>query len=137
MKKYDYEEAITNDIIDYIKDNNVELDWTTSDDSILEYLADILWYEACITGNDCNGSYYDTEENCEKYLAYNLKISIEACEEFCVTMKKLLEQYHNNTLARYLDSTIRCYLLDNCIAQTIEILKKEEYEKFFRELDGD
>ena len=135
MEKYDYEKAITNDIINYIKDNYVELDWTTSDDDIAEYLTDILWNEACITGNSYGDSYYDTEENCEKYLAYNLNLMIEACDEFCVIMKKLLGQYYNRTLARYLDSTIRCYLLNNCVYKAIEILKKEEYENFFRELD--
>ena len=60
MEKYDYEKAITNDIINYIKDNYVELDWTTSDDDIADYLIDILWSEDCITGNGSN--YYDTEE---------------------------------------------------------------------------
>lgn len=135
MEKYDYEKAITNDIINYIKDNYVELDWTTSDDDIADYLNDILWNESCITGNDYNVSYYDTEENCEKYLAYNLDLIIEACEEFCIIMEKLLEQYHNKTLARYLDLTIRCYLLNSCIYRAIEILKKEEYENFFRESD--
>ena len=136
MKKYNYESAIIRDILDYIHDNHITIDWTDTEDNIAEYLTDMFWDETCITGNGYGDSYYDTEENCEKYLAYNLNLMIEACDEFCVVMKKLLEQYYNRTLARYLDSTIRCYLLNGCIYQVIQELKKEEYENFFRELDG-
>ena len=137
MKKYDYEEAITNDIIDYIKDNNVELDWTDTEDNIIEDLTDMLWNEDCITGNGTQ--YYNTENKCSEYLCQNTDILYEAAQEFCIddNIITLISHFENKTLARYFDSTIRCYLLDSCIAKAIEILKKEEYEKFFRESDGD
>ena len=45
--------------------------------------------------------------------------------------------YHDKNIARYLDSTIRCYLLNSCIYQAITELKKEEYENFFREPDNE
>ena len=137
MEKYDYERSIIRDILDYIHDNHITIDWTDTEDDIAEYLIDMLWNEDCITGNSGDGSYYDTEEKCESYLAYNLNLTIEACEEFCVSMEVLLNMYHDKNIARYLDSTIRCYLLNSCIYQAITELKKEEYENFFREPDNE
>lgn len=133
MEKYDYEKAIINDIINYIKDNYVELDWTTSDDDIVDYLNDILWNEDCITGNGTQ--YYDTENKCSEYLCQNSDILYEAAQEFCIddNINMLISQFENKTLAQYFDSTIRCYLLNSCIYQAIQELKKEEYENFFRE----
>ena len=137
MEKYDYEKAITSDIINYIKDNYVELDWTTSDDDIADYLNDILWNEDCITGNGSN--YYDTEEKCFEYLCSNVELLYEAAHEFCLDdeINTLIYHYQNKTLARYFDTTIRCYLLNSCIYQVITKLKKEEYENFFREPDNE
>ena len=133
MKKYNYEQAMTEDILEYIKDNHIQLDWALSEDELLEQLSDMLWAEDCITGNGAD--YYDTEQNCEEYIAYNLNLAIEACEEFCVEMETILRVYHVNMLSSFLDCNIRCYLLDKCILKAIKQLKEEDRENFFKEMD--
>lgn len=135
MKKYDYEHSIIRDILDYIHDNHITIDWTDTEDNIVDDLTDILWNEDCITGNGTQ--YYDTEDKCSEYLCQNSDILYEAAQEFCIddNINILIYHFENKTLAQYFDSTIRCYLLNSCIYQAIQELKKEEYENFFREPD--
>lgn len=135
MEKYDYEHSIIRDILDYIHDNHITIDWTDTEDNIAEDLIDMLWNEDCITGNGTQ--YYDTENKCSEYLCQNSDILYEAAQEFCIddNINILIYHFENKTLAQYFDSTIRCYLLYNCIYQAIQELKKEEYENFFREPD--
>lgn len=135
MKKYDYEHAMIRDILDYIHDNHITIDWTDTEDNIIEDLTDMLWNEDCITGN--GSQYYDTENKCSEYLCQNSDILYEAAQEFCIddNIIMLISHFENKTLAQYFDSTIRCYLLNSCIYQAIQELKKEEYENFFREPD--
>ena len=135
MEKYDYERSIIRAIIDYIHDNHITIDWTDTEDNIIEDLIDILWNEDCVTGNGTQ--YYDTEDKCFGYLCQNSDILYEAVQEFCIddNINMLIQHFENKTLAQYFDATIRCYLLNSCIYQAIQELKKEEYENFFREPD--
>lgn len=135
MEKYDYEHSIIRDILDYIHDNHITIDWTDTEDNIIDDLTDMLWNEDCITGNGTQ--YYDTEDKCSEYLCQNSDILYEAAQEFCIddNINILISHFENKTLAQYFDSTIRCYLLNSCIYQVVQELKKEEYENFFREPD--
>lgn len=135
MEKYDYEHAMIRDILDYIYDNHITIDWTDTEDNIIEDLIDMLWNEDCITGNGTQ--YYDTENRCSEYLCQNSDILYEAAQKFCIddNINILIFHFENKTLAQYFDSTIRCYLLNDCVYQVIQKLKKEEYENFFREPD--
>lgn len=137
MEKYNYEHPIIRDILDYIHDNHITIDWADTEDNIVDDLTDILWNEDCITGNGTQ--YYDTEDKCSEYLCQNSDILYEAAQEFCIddNINILISHFENKTLAQYFDTTIRCYLLNSCIYQVITKLKKEEYENFFREPDNE
>ena len=121
MEKYNYKQAIINDIKQYIKDNHIDID--PSDDEAGTWLYDELWCEDSVTGN--GAYYYDTEDNCAEYLCHNMDLVYEAAREFCVDDGHglLIEQYENRTIARYFDCTVRCYLLGECIEQVLEELK--------------
>ena len=122
MEKYDYRAAMVKDIKDYIK-NNPDL-WADPmhEDNFVDYWYDTLWSEDCITGN---GPYwYDTEEKCEEYLSLNIDLGIEACSEFGIDMRALLDAATKNSAARYMDCTIRCYLLGECVEKALEELNK-------------
>lgn len=121
MNKYDYRKAMVSDIKEYIKDNPYAIDVDPrEDDEISDYWYDILWSEDCITGN--GGSWYAKEEECEEFLAHNIDLALEACEEFGVDMKKLFKEASKGNAARYIDCTIRCYLLGECLEQALEEL---------------
>ena len=121
MEKYNYREAITKDIKDYILSNEIEI--VVEEDEFANWLWDELWCEDSVTGN---GAYfYDSEEKCSEYLSGNFDLLYEAAREFCIdddTML-LIRHYENKDLARYFDCTIRCYLLGECIEKALEELK--------------
>jgi hypothetical protein len=120
MEKYDYRAALVNDIKEYIKDNPQEWADPLETDDITEYWYDILWAEDCITGN---GAYwYAKEEECEEYISHNVDLAFEACQEFGIDMRSLAEAVVHGNAARYVDCTIRCYLLGECLEQALEEL---------------
>lgn len=122
-QKYNYRIEMKQDILDYINRNITLDDWEFRDD-LEDYLYNEMWADNYITGN--GGNYYDTEISCESYLAYNLDLMMKACEEFCVDMKMLLQHYHDDDLARYLDCTIRCYLLGEVLYDILNEIWKSE-----------
>ena len=119
MDKYDYRKAIIADIKEYIKDNPnaVHVD-PMEDDDISNYWYDVLWDEDCITGN--GAWWYASENECEEFLTHNIDLAFEACNEFGVDMKTLFTAASNGNAARYIDCTIRCYLLGECLEQALE-----------------
>lgn len=121
MNKYNYLEAITNDIECWMdKDGDpFDISQFESRDEAAEFLNNELWDEDSITGN--GGNYYDTEYQCEEYLTHNLGWIVIVCEEFGIDMEIIIEHSHENDLARYLDCTIRCYLLAQAIDNALEI----------------
>lgn len=121
MERYDYRKAIIKDIKDYIKDNPCDQADPFIVDDFFDYWYDVLWAEDCVTGN---GAYwYAKEDECEEYLAHNIDLALEACEEYCVDMKALFEAAATGNAARYVDCTIRCYLLGECLSQVLEDIK--------------
>ena len=122
MDKYDYRKALVSDIKEYIKDNPHEWADPLETDDIAEYWYDILWGEDCITGN---GAYwYAKEEECEEYLSHNIDLAFNACQDFGIDMRNLAEATAQGNAARYVDCTIRCYLLGECLEQALEELRK-------------
>lgn len=122
-QQYEYKTEMATDILDYIDSNITLEDWEFRTD-LEDDLYNELWAENSITGN--GDDYYNTETYCESYLAYNLDLMMEACKEFCVDMKILLQHYHNGDLARYLDCTIRCYLLGEVLHDVLNNIWKSE-----------
>jgi len=119
MEYYDYFEEMKKDILQYIKDNGIDLGEASRD-----ALDEELWVEDCITGN--GGLYYDSETNCMKYLAGNNGLLFEAAEELCVELRTLL--LRRDDINRYCDSIIRCYLLYSVVDDIFN-----EYEEAHRD----
>ena len=124
MKKYNYREAIINDLKDWIineaviselKDLNYE--------ELFESIYDEAFGINSITGN--GPDYYDTEDNCSKYLASNIDLLYLAAQNYCIDddINTLIKHYEDKSLARYFDSIIRCYLLGDCIDEVLKEIK--------------
>ena len=120
MEKYDYRAHMIQDIKEYVEANkNIQLiDPLYEDDSIIDRWYDMLWDVDEVTGNGC--FYYASEDECCEYIAKNFDLAFEACDELYVEYKKLKEKAAEGYLARYLDCTIRCYLLGECIEQAFK-----------------
>ena len=107
MEVYDYIKEEKQDILNYCRDNGISLKQ--------EDLADKLWDVDEITGNQ---SAYDTEEKCMEYLMGNFSLIKEAMESFGYEIKDI----NTKNPTTWLDTLIRCYLLQLCIDE----LKNEE-----------
>ena len=115
---YDYNEAIREDVREYIK-NEIDLEeWRGNRDGLEEKLNEDLWTVDSVTGN-ASGSYtfntYEAEEN----ICHNLDLLEEACEEFGSSMDVLKDG------AEACDVTIRCYLLGGAISDVLDELEDE------------
>ena len=125
MEKYNYRDEITNDIKQWIIENNwiyeTYGDTTPNYFNLIDNLNDTLWAESSISGNGIEG-FYDTEEKCEEYVCHNLTLYFKAAREFddWPVMYDIDWIYKNP--AQHMDCTIRCYLLGECIDRALQEL---------------
>lgn len=128
MERYDYLEAVTSDVLDYIKEEIDFSDYETLED-LEQFLNEELWTVDSVTGNG-SGSYTFNTWAAEENLCHNLDLLAEACEEFGDT-GDLLEKG-----AEACDVTIRCYLLGQAIAAALEEVE-DDFEETHNESEED
>ena len=121
-EKYNYMEAMKDDIKEYIN-NEVNLKDFTDRDELEEKLNEDLWVEDSVTGN-ASGSYYCNSWKAEEAICHNLDLLGEAMKEFGCEVD-LLEKG-----AEWADVTIRCYLLGQAISEVLDEME-EELEEIF------
>ena len=121
MERYNYLEAVTNDVKEYINDE-IELSDYSDRDELEEYLNEHLWTCDSVTGN-ASGSYTFNAWQAEENLCHNLDVLSEALAEFGSDASDLLES------AESCDVTIRCYLLNQAISAALDELWEEPEEE--------
>lgn len=117
MTNYNYLEAITDDIMEFIK-NEVNLQDYDNEDDLIEYLNDTLWTDDSVTGNG-SGSYTFNRYKAKEYVIDNMELVAEMADEFGVDDKTLGEKFRDEDW-EYFDVSIRCYLLYQAITEAIE-----------------
>ena len=119
MTNYNYLEAVTSDVLDYIKEE-INLDeWKGNREGLEEKLNDELWTVDSVTGN-ASGSYTFNSWEAEENLVHNWDLLAEALDEFGQDGTDVLRQG-----AEAMDVTIRCYLLGQAIAEALDELEEE------------
>lgn len=116
--KYNYLKNVTEDVLEYIRQEIDLKEWRGNADGLEEYLNDTLWTVDSVTGN-ASGSYTFSSYTAEEYVMHNLDLLAEALEEFgggVDVMKSGPEAC---------DVTIRCYLLGQAIAAALEEIVEE------------
>lgn len=119
MENYNYLEAVTADVLDYIKDVINLAEWKGNRDGLEEKLNDDLWTVDSVTGN-ASGSYYCNAWRAEEALAHNWDVLEEALAEFGQDGVNVIEKG-----AEWADVTIRCYLLGQAIAKALDTLEDD------------
>lgn len=117
MANYNYREEIKKDIREYIEENE-GLKGLSDKDEAFEKLNEELWIADSVTGN-ASGSYTFNRATSEEYVKDNLNLCIDACEEFGVDSKSFGQKVYDEEW-EYLDVTIRCYLLGECLSTVLE-----------------
>lgn len=123
MDRYDYLEAVKQDVRDYIQ-YEVDLKEYEGQRELLETeLQEGLWTNDSVTGNG-SGSYTFSAWQAEEYVAHNLDLLGEALEEFGDTSFSILKEG-----AEAADVTIRCYLLNRAVSEVLDEIYGEEDEQ--------
>lgn len=121
--KYNYLEAVTADVLDYIK-NEIDLsEWKGNADGLAEQLHDDLWISDSVTGN-ASGSYFCNRWKAEEALCHNWGELADALEEFGCEDVNPFERG-----AEWCDVTLRCYYLGQAIAEALEQFEDELEEE--------
>lgn len=124
MERYNYLENIKSDIRIYIGENFTEeeiRERLEDRENWEEELNDDLWVADNVTGNG-SGSYYCNTWKAEEALCHNWDLLAEALTEFGCDINALDQG------AEYCDVTVRCYLLNRAINETLDDLEEEEEE---------
>lgn len=115
---YDYREAMTEDVKEWIKENIDLTEWTEDREGLEQQLNDDLWTEDSITGN-ASGSYYCNSYNAEESIAHNWDLLNEALDTFGQNNINVIEKG-----AEWADVTIRCYLLGFVISDVLDEMEE-------------
>jgi hypothetical protein len=121
MTRYDYLEAVKEDVLNYINDNGIKV-YSSNREEVEQTLNDDLWANDSVTGN-ASGSYTFNRWQAEENLCHNMNLLEEALAEFGGDFGKAVERG-----AEYCDVTIRCYLLAQAIAEVLDEVEEEEEE---------
>ena len=111
MEKYNYLEAVENDVRTYIEDEINVSDYCNREE-LENYLNEHLFCEDSVTGN-ASGSYFCNAWNAEEAICHNLDLLKEALEEFCSDISMI-------DSAESCDVIIRCYLLSQAISIVLD-----------------
>ena len=116
MEKYDYYDAVKDDVLKAIEEDD-ELLPRKGEDAIdyEERLTDALWASE-VTGNGSYAYYFSDEEDAIAAVMWNLDLCREAYQEFGVDEDAVA--FMSNI--RSADVAIRCYILPSVIQDVIE-----------------
>lgn len=117
MERYDYLEAVKEDVKNYLEENGIKVT-SENREELEEQLNEDLFTCDSVTGNG-SGSYTFNTWRAEEYLCHNLDLLAEACEEFGSSMDILKDG------AEACDVTIRCYLLNQAIREVLDELEED------------
>ena len=116
MEKYDYYDAVKEDVLKAIEEDDELL--PREDEDRMNYeerLTDALWASE-VTGNGPYAYYYSDEEDAIAAVMGNLDLCKEAYQEFGVDEDAVT--FMSNI--RSADVTIRCYILSSAIHNVVE-----------------
>lgn len=122
MERYNYHDAVCEDIRTWIEDHGISVNEDNKED-LYQELYDDLWVEDSVTGNG-SGSYTFSAWQAEENLVHNLDLLGEALTEFCCS-----PDYMVKNGAESCDVTIRCYLLGSCLKEVLDEYAEESEEE--------
>ena len=116
MEKYDYYEAVKEDVLKAIEEDDELLPSEGEDAADYEERLTDALCDSEVTGNVSYAYYYSDEEDAIAAVMGNLDLCIEAYKEFGIDVDAVT--FMSNI--RSVDVTIRCYILPSVIHDTIE-----------------
>lgn len=127
--KYDYRDAVKNDVITAICEY-LNMDYGRPEltayvkehrDELEDELHDRLWCDDSVTGN-ASGSYTCNTYTAEEYLCHNFDLLEEAAHEF--DEEPIITTDYSRGV-EFWDVTIRCYLLPEAITEALDDIEQK------------
>ena len=128
---YDYREAMTEDVKQWITDEVNLADWTEDREGLEQQLNDDLWTADSVTGN-ASGSYTFNRVQASLYVLDNMDLLKEAIDEFATDPATVGDKFISEDW-EWFDVTIRCYLLGSIVS---DVLNEMEENGDFNESDN-
>lgn len=119
--KYNYYQAVREDVKQYINEHDVKVT-TSNRDEVYEKLYDDMFISDSVTGNG-SGSYTFNAWRAEENLCHNMDLLGEALSEFGCSADYLERG------AEACDVTIRCYLLGQVLGEVLDELEEDDDEE--------
>lgn len=119
---YDYREAMTEDVKQWITDEVNLADWTEDREGLEQQLNDDLWTADSVTGNG-SGSYTFNRVQASLYVLDNMDLLQETCFEFATDPATVGDKFLSEDW-EYFDVTIRCYLLGSVISDVLDEMEE-------------
>lgn len=119
---YDYREAMTEDVKQWITDEVNLADWTENREGLEQQLNDDLWTADSVTGN-CSGSYTFNRVQASLYVLDNMDLLQEAIDEFATDPATVGDKFISENW-EWFDVTIRCYLLGSVISDVLDEMEE-------------
>lgn len=131
MTKYNYMEAVKEDVKNYI---DCEINFADFDslEELEEKLNDELWAEDSVTGN-ASGSYTFNREQAKEYVLDNMDLLNEMCLEFGIDAETIGQKFLDDAY-EWMDVSIRCYLLGAAISEVLDDLE-EDFDEAHKETE--
>ena len=119
---YDYREAMTEDVKQWITDEVNLADWTEDREGLEQQLNDDLWTADSVTGN-ASGSYTFNRVQASLYVLDNMDLLQEAIDEFATDPATVGDKFISEDW-EWFDVTIRCYLLGSIISDVLNEMEE-------------
>lgn len=119
---YDYREAMTEDVKEWIKQNIDLTEWTEDREGLEQQLNDDLWTADSVTGNG-SGSYTFNRVQASLYVLDNMDLLQEAIDEFATDPATVGDKFISEDW-EWFDVTIRCYLLGSVISDVLDEMEE-------------
>ena len=122
MTNFNYTEAVTADVIDFIRNEVNSADYENRE-ALSEFLNDELWCCDSVTGN-ASGSYTFNACKAKEFIFADPDTVSEALREFCVDAETISEKFLSQNW-EYFDVTARCYVLSQAIEAALDSIENE------------
>lgn len=119
---YDYREAITEDVKEWIKENIDLTEWTEDREGLEQQLNDDLWTADSVTGNG-SGTYTFNRVQASLYALDNMDLLQKAINEFATDPATVGDKFISEDW-EWFDVTIRCYLLGSVISDVLDEMEE-------------
>ena len=125
MARYDYYTAVTNDVIDGIRESisggYLDTREYADHEALLEHLNDALWTADNVTGNG-SGSYTFNSARAAEYVTDNADLVLDMVRDYGIDAATVGEHYLNGDW-EWFDVSLRCYVLGSAIDDALDALE--------------